>query len=117
MLKVLYGILTAPLSLPFHPVIDYLICILIGEAAFYLQYRCCPRFSAYLEKRTVLRWFIRILFYLAIWTLLYVGVYAGETLEEYWYLIAFAVVVLHMLAIGFIVLYRESGEKESEEEE
>ena len=106
MLKVLYGILTAPLSLPFNPIVNYLICIIVGEGAFQLPYCYSRKFGAFLENRLVLRWFIRILFYLAIWAIIYVAATKGEFLEQYWYWVALVVVVVHMLAIGLIVCYR-----------
>ena len=117
MLKVLYSILTSPLSLPFNPIVDYLICIIVGEGAFQLPYCYSRKFGAFLENRFVLRWLIRILFYLAIWAIIYVAATKGEFLEQYWYWIALAVVVVHILAIVFIVYYRGLREKESDEEE
>lgn len=48
--------------------------------------------------------------------IIYVAATKGEFLEQYWYWVALAVVVVHILAIGFIVLYRESKEKESDKE-
>ena len=117
MLKILYGILTAPLSLPFNPIVNYLICIIVGEGVFQLPYCYSRKFGAFLENRLVLRWFIRILFYLAIWAIIYVAATKGEFLEQYWYSIALAVVVVHILAIVFIFYYKGLREKESEEEE
>ena len=41
----------------------------------------------------------------------------GEFLEQYWYWVALAVVVVHMIAIGFIVYYGGLREEKSDEEE
>ncbi len=117
MLKLLYGILTAPLSLPFTPIVDYLVCVIIGEMALHLAYKIAGELGATAAERKVLHWISRFIVYFVIWALIYLGVTAGELLVQYWYWVALVVVALFILSIGFIIFFRGPKEKKTDEGE
>ena len=68
-MKALFDFLTLPLSLPISPVWDFVICIIIGEIAYWVAYAFAGAHGMSSNGRWALHWAMRIPLYFVLWLL------------------------------------------------
>ncbi len=90
-MKSLLDLLTLPLSLPVSPVLDYLICLIIGEIAFRIAYYYAGEYGYSSSERKLIHWVIRIPLYFVIWLVACAIILAVRFIEEHWILVTSAI--------------------------
>ena len=122
MLKFIFDYLTAPLSLPFNPILDFVICWAIGEVAFQFAYRLAGEVGATSGERKVLHWMFRLFFYAMVWAVVYAVTNAWRFVRKNWFWVVpvamvFAGIVIAGLYYSKITKMKSEKEKQSDGKE
>ena len=80
MYKLLFSVLISPLGLPISALYEYLILLIVGEAAYLISYHFVGRWIAegiVPGKRIaqIMHWALRAIVYVLIWVILRIGFY------------------------------------------
>ena len=81
MLKFLYELFTSPLGLPIEPFWEWLIIIIVGEAAHEIAYWVSPGGKTF---GSIIYWVTKLLTFIAIWAILYGIIVAVQFVAKYW---------------------------------
>ena len=107
MLKILYEFLINPLGLPIEPIWEYLILLVVGEIAHEVAYWISPGGKVF---GSIAYWFSKLLFFVAIWMILYAFIVFVQFVIKHW--IYFLVGVIILLLVGIIIVCMKKRKKQ-----
>lgn len=106
MLKLLFEILTYPLSLPVSPVMDYILLSIIGAISFGVAWRVSPGGTF----GSLIHWVVRLVTFFTIWTVLCGVIYAANFVISHWMLML-GIIGAVLLIFAVIAFYRKNKVK------
>ena len=104
-MKVLYELLTSPLSLPIEPIWEWLILLVVGEVVHEIAWKVSPGG----RMGSLVYWITKLLAFVAIWAILYGIIVAVRFVIAHWVWFVIGGAILLVAVIIWIVL---NGKKE-----
>ena len=111
MYKTLFEFFTDPLSLPFDPIIEHLILLLIGWIAYQYAYQKVGVLYAkniIVSRNTgsFLHWLIRLFVFMLCWAAICLVVYIFESVLTYWQVTVSILAITLSVIIVTIILWK-----------
>lgn len=116
MWKFIFDYITAPLSLPFNPIADYIICLVIGEVAFRFAYSLAGEIGSTSGERKVLHWIFRLFIYAMVWAVVYAVTIAWRFVRKNWFWLMPLVIVFTGILFTFF-FYRKKRKMKREKQD
>ena len=108
--------LTDPLSLPIHPLWEYLILLAIGGIAYAVAYSIVGDMYSSGDIRggclgSIFHWIIRFFLFLIIWAVTYAVIALVQWITAHWIIIVSVLGTLALIAgvIAVIIIFRKKG--------
>jgi len=107
--------LTLPLSLPISPILDFIICLAIGEVAYQIAYSVAGEHGHSGRERFLLHWLIRIPLYFLIWCIACLLIIIVDFIKAHWIYVLIALGVLLLIGITTLIIIKRKRKGDGHE--
>jgi CHASE2 domain-containing sensor protein len=99
--SLIFDLLTDPLTLPIHPIWEYVILLILGKIAFKIAWEASP--GGFFGS--TIHWFVRAVAMVAIWAVTYAVIVAGQFVIAHWIPIVCIIGGLVVVGISAALIY------------
>ena len=110
-LKFLFEQATDPLTLPINPIAEWIVLLIINKIVFRMAFSLVGDLydggmigGSFLGK--LAHWFIRAIFFVAVWGVVYVSIEVGRFVINNWFAVLLVILLLAIACIGYIMVKR-----------
>lgn len=110
-LRFLFEQATDPLTLPINPIAEWIILLIINKMVFRMAFSLVgDLYDVGVIGGSVLgklaHWFIRAIFFFAVWGVVYVSIEVGRFVINNWLAVLLVILLLTIACIGYIMVKR-----------
>ena len=105
--SLIFDLLTDPLTLPIHPIWEYVILLILGKIAFKIAWEASP--GGFFGS--TIHWFIRAVAMVAIWAVTYAVIVAGQFVIAHWLPIVCIIGGLAVVGISAALIYKHQMQR------